>query len=94
MTTPNSEPQAPKIEFPCADYPIKVIGYSIDGFQDLVIDIVQQFAPDLDLAKVDTQASRNGKFLSVRLKINATSEQQLKQLHSTLMATGKVQMVI
>ncbi|MEH6472910.1 MAG: DUF493 family protein [Halopseudomonas sp.] len=84
----------PKIEFPCADYPIKVIGLGDDGYQNLVIEIVQKHAPDLDTTSVTTQPSRNGKFLSVRLAITATGPEQLRNIHQDLMATGKVKMVI
>ena len=38
--TDTPDVQAPKIEFPCERYPIKVIGDSFDGFSDLVIEII------------------------------------------------------
>ena len=86
--------EPPKIEFPCPNYPIKVIGQAGEGFADLVIEIVQKHAPDLDSATVTTQPSRNGKFLSVRFKITATGESQLAAIHQDLKDSGKVQMVI
>lgn len=89
-----SEQAPPRIEFPCADYPIKVIGEGVEGFEDLVIDIVQRHAPDLDTSLVTTQPSSKGKFLSVRFKITATGVPQLKSIHQDLMATGKVKMVL
>jgi putative lipoic acid-binding regulatory protein len=89
-----TEQDAPKIEFPCPDYPIKIIGRAAPDFKELVIDIVRQYAPDLDLSKVDEQGSSKGTFTSVRMKITATGADQLDALHQALKATGRVQMVI
>ncbi|GGO78657.1 UPF0250 protein [Marinobacterium nitratireducens] len=89
-----SEQQPPKIEFPCPDYPIKVIGHNADDFRGFVIETVQIHAPDLDITQVTVQDSRNGRFQSVRFTITATGTDQLKALHTELMASGRVQMVI
>ncbi|MEH6822807.1 MAG: DUF493 domain-containing protein [Motiliproteus sp.] len=88
----NQEP--PKIEFPCPDYSLKVIGVGADDYEALVVEIVRKHAPDLDMTTITTQPSRNGKFVSVRLAITATGPEQLENLHQELMATGKVKMVI
>ncbi|MFC5697801.1 DUF493 domain-containing protein [Pseudomonas sp. GCM10022186] len=90
--TPDVQP--PKIEFPCERYPIKVIGDSFDGFSDLVIEIVQRHAPDLDAATLVVRDSRNGRFLSVQVLITATSVDQLQAIHVDLRATGRVHMVL
>lgn len=87
-------PEAPKIEFPCADYPIKVVGDNAEDFMALVIDIVRGFDPDIDEAKVSVQDSRTGRFRSVRLKMTATGEDQLKSMFEMLKATGRVHMVL
>ncbi len=87
-------PEAPKIEFPCADYPIKVVGNNADDFYAFVVETVQQFDPELDLQKVSVQDSRNGRFRSVRLKITATGEAQLQALFEALKASGRIHMVL
>lgn len=89
-----SDTEAPKIEFPCENYPIKVIGRGGDDFKGFVVEVVQQFAPDLDLKTVTIQDSKKGTFQSVRFRITATGEDQLRELHQALMATGRVTMVI
>ncbi len=89
-----SNPEAPKIEFPCADYPIKVLGRGGDDFKGFVIEIVQIYAPDLDLKTVSVQDSKKGTFQSVRFSITATGEDQLRALHKALMDSGRVTMVI
>lgn len=90
----STETEAPKIEFPHPDYPIKVIGDNQADFKGMVIEIVQVHAPDLDITKVVVQESGKGNYSSVRLKITATSEQQLVNLHEDLKATGRVKMVL
>ena len=87
-------PGAPKIEFPCADYPIKVVGNNDNDFYGFVVETVKGFDPGLDLEKVSVQDSRNGRFRSVRLKIKATGEEQLQDLFAALKASGRVHMVL
>lgn len=89
-----TDQEAPKIEFPCEDYPIKVIGRGGEDFKGMVVEVVQQYAPDLELSKVSIQDSKKGTFQSVRFTITATGEDQLRDLHKALMATGRVNMVI
>ncbi|MGB1141090.1 MAG: YbeD family protein, partial [Halioglobus sp.] len=42
-----TEPEAPKIEFPC-DYPIKVLGRSSDAYQSIILDVFERHAPGFD----------------------------------------------
>lgn len=86
--------QAPKIEFPCERYPIKVIGDAGDGFSDLVIEIIQRHAPGFDTTTLVSRDSRNGRYLSVQVLITATSVEQLEAIHVDLRATGRVHMVL
>ncbi len=89
-----SEPEAPKIEFPCPDYPIKVVGNNADDFRGYVIETVQKYAPDLDLSKVSEHPSRTGKYISIRLLITATGEEQLDLMHKDLKSSGRVHTVL
>lgn len=86
--------QAPKIEFPCERYPIKVIGEASEGFAELVIEVMQRHAPDFDASSLVVRDSRNGRFLSVQVLITATGVEQLQAIHVDLRATGRVQMVL
>jgi uncharacterized protein len=90
----DTDVQPPKIEFPCANYPIKVIGEAGDGFAELVIEVLQRHAPDLDPGTLVTRDSRNGRFLSVQVLITATGVEQLQAIHVDLRATGRVHMVL
>lgn len=88
------ELQAPKIEFPCKDYLIKVIGEAGDGFADLVFAVIKRHAPELEAASLVSRDSRNGRFVSVQVRITATGVAQLEAIHQDLRATGRVQMVL
>ena len=88
-----SEGQNPQIEFPC-DYPIKVIGDHSEDFALTVTRVVQQFDPAFDPATLTAQPSRNGRFISVRVTLRATGEEQLQKLFAALKATGQVHMVV
>ena len=86
--------QAPKIEFPCADYPIKIIGDSCDNFVEVVIEVMQRHAPDLDPQAIRRRDSSNGRFLSVQVCILAQSIEQLENINRDLRETGIVRMVL
>jgi len=88
-----NDPSAVKITFPC-DYPIKVVGDAADDFAAVVCQVVATHSPAFDANTVVVVDSRNGRFQSVRLTIQATSEEQLKQLFVDLKATGRVHMVL
>ncbi|MCW1938366.1 MULTISPECIES: DUF493 domain-containing protein [Pseudomonas] len=90
----DSDVQPPKIDFPCERYPIKVIGTAGEGFSDLVIEVIQRHAPDLDTSTLVMRDSRNGNFLSVQVLITATGVEQLQAIHVDLRATGRVHMVL
>jgi putative lipoic acid-binding regulatory protein len=81
------------IEFPCPDYPIKVVGNSGAGYRDTVIEILRKYA-EVDLSSLAERQSSNGKYTTVQLHIVATGEEQLRDITSALRATGIVHMVL
>ncbi|GHC18928.1 UPF0250 protein [Kushneria pakistanensis] len=89
----NKTPEAPKIEFPC-DYAIKIVGNNDVDFDRDMLDIVEDFSPELDRSRVTHRDSRNGKYRSLHVTIYATGEKQLNDLFLALKATGRVQMVL
>ena len=86
--------EPPRIEFPCEDYPIKVIGESGDTLRASVVAIVRTHDQTFEEATVVEQRSRAGNYTSVRLCIRATGEPQLKALHADLMAHPLVRLVL
>ncbi|WP_426115712.1 DUF493 domain-containing protein [Pseudomonas sp. DSP3-2-2] len=89
----DSDVKSHKIEFPCDDYPIKVIGDTTVGFTDSVIEILAKYAT-LDIKTLAERQSSNGKYTTVQLHIIATGEDQLRDINSALRATGFVHMVL
>ncbi len=86
--------QPPKIEFPCADYPIKVVGDAGDALHRLVIEVMQRHAPGFDEARISVRDSRNGRFQSLTVWITATGEPQLRAIHRDLQDHPGVKMVM
>ena len=84
----------PTIEFPCEDYPIKVIGMSEDDLQRSVVEIVRSHDFAFSEETVTLQASSKGNYLSVRFSIRATGKAQLQALHQDLLAHPSVKLVL
>jgi len=85
---------APKIEFPCANYPIKVVGKCIAGYDTIVTEVLRRYDPSLDVSKVSGKDSAKGTFRSTTLYITATGPDQLEKLHAELMSLECVKMVM
>ncbi|HWK52946.1 MAG TPA: DUF493 domain-containing protein [Hyphomicrobiales bacterium] len=88
-----SEPEAPRLEYPC-DYPIKVVGLNAPDFTHMVVEIVRRHDAGFDAARVALRASSNDKYLSVTVVITATGPEQIAALFADLKASGRVQMVL
>ena len=84
----------PVIEFPVDDYPIKVIGAAGDEFLTSIAAIVQTHDEAFATDRVIGQPSSKGNYVSLRMSIRATSEAQLKALHTELMAHPLVKLVL
>lgn len=89
-----SQPDAPKIEFPCVDYPIKVVGVAIDGYDQIMIDIISVHAEVSNDERTRAQESSKGKFRSLTIYITATGPDQLSNIHRDLSAHPNVRMVM
>lgn len=83
----------PKLEYPC-DYALKVVGDAADDFGEAVAGVIEQYDPGFDASTIELVPSRNGRYLSARLSIRATGEEQIKSLFEALKATGRVHMVV
>lgn len=87
-------PEAPKIEFPCENYPVKIVGVGQAGYQEIMLDIVLRHATGVDAGRCQLKASSKGNFQSLTVYITATGKDQLSALHQDLMAHPLVKMVI
>jgi putative lipoic acid-binding regulatory protein len=86
--------EAPKIEFPCPNYMIKVLGESAADYEAFVVDIVRVHAPDFDAERLVINESRNGRFTSITFYITAESEEQLEKMHQDLIQHDRIKMVM
>ncbi len=84
----------PKIEFPCPNYPIKVLGETSSDYQDFVKGIMSQHVESLNLKKMKVSESSNGRFTSITFYVTATSQQQLEDLHKDLIQHKRIRMVM
>lgn len=82
------------IQFPCDNYPVKIIGEAGGDYHDEVLKIVEIHAPGFDRETVSMRDSRNGRFVSVTVSITATGEPQLKALFEDLKQHPSVHMVL
>ncbi len=79
------------MEFPCS-FPIKVMGEAADDFDMLIVEIVRKHHPDLTEGAVKTRPSREGKYISVTVTIEAQSREQLDNIYLDLTAHERVLM--
>lgn len=89
-----TDTEAPKIEFPCEDYPIKIMGDAVDDFHSVVVTIIEKHSPNFDQTKITIRDSRNGRYQAVTVYITATGEPQLKALFEDLKTFDAVKMVL
>lgn len=87
-------PDAPKIEFPCDNYMIKVVALDSDDTHLNVFECVRLHAPELDDSATRKNVSSKGRFVSFTFRITAQSEDHLSRLHTDLMAVDVVKMVM
>jgi putative lipoic acid-binding regulatory protein len=84
----------PKIEFPCEDYPIKVLGDANAEMEAFVLETTESFAPGFDRSKVSIKASGKGRLQSITVFITATGVDQLQSYHQALIAHSSIKMVL
>lgn len=85
---------APKIEFPCDNYVIKVVSFDVEGIHTEITQRLLIHAPEMDTNAEGVNRSSKGRFVSYSFRIVARSEDQLSALHRDLMAIEAVKMVM
>lgn len=87
-----TESESP-LRFPC-QFPIKAMGLAVEGLHLHVYEIVKRHAPDTPSQAVAYRASKNGKYLSVTVTIEATSREQLDAIYQELTASDHIMMAL
>lgn len=85
---------APKIEFPCPNYPIKVMGEASDEMRAYVLQVMQQHAPGFDAKAITTRPSSKGNYQSLTVLVTATGIEQLQAIHTDLKASKMIKVVL
>jgi uncharacterized protein len=93
MSLPDQPGNDSLLSFPCV-FPIKVMGRREDGFAQTVCDIVQRHAADFHPGTLEMRASKNGRYLSLTVTLNARSREQLDALYAELSKHPMVMMVL
>lgn len=93
LTPPEIPPEESLIEYPC-DFPIKVMGLQVDGFEEAMVRVAQQFDPTFGAGRLERRPSSTGKYLGLTLNILATSREQLDELYRTLSTHPMVKVVL
>jgi putative lipoic acid-binding regulatory protein len=88
-----SDRLAELLRFP-TDFPIKVMGRSVDGFAAEITTVVLRHAPDFDPATLEMRPSRQGTYLGLTATIRAVSREQLDALYRELTAHPMVKVAL
>jgi len=83
-----------RIEFPCENYPVKIVGEAAVAFREHVLTIVERHAPGFDSQRMEIRDSKNGNYQSITLYIRATGPEQLNNLNTDLRTNSLVKMVL
>lgn len=75
-------------------FPVKVMGANQDDFERLVVEIIRKHASVVEEELVVSRLSRNGRFISVTVHINAESQAQLDDIYRELSAHERVLMML
>lgn len=81
------------LTFPCV-FPLKVMGRREDGFAQVVSEVVLRHAPDFHPSTMEMRSSKNARYLSLTVTINARSREQLDALYAELSHHPMVMMVL
>ena len=87
-----SQPES-LLTFPCV-FPMKIMGRREDGFAQSVSEVVLRHAPDFHPETIEMRSSKNGRYLSLTVTLNAKSREQLDALYSELSRHPMVLMVL
>tara|TARA_B110000879_G_C10765175_1_gene353133 strand:+ start:267 stop:560 length:294 start_codon:yes stop_codon:yes gene_type:complete len=94
ITKSVDQQEPPKIEFPCPDYPVKVMGDASDEYFKFAVQVMQKYAPDLDETRITVKQSSKARYQSITFFIIATGIEQLDLLHKELRTSSMTKIVL
>ncbi len=81
------------LEFPC-DFPVKAFGNDTGEFEAVVVELVREHAPGVDIETVQSRSSRAGTYRSVTVNVRAYNRDQLDAIYYALTADSRVLMAL
>lgn len=78
-----SEENQEIMQFPC-EIAVKAMGRADVDFEAVVVEIVRRHVPDLGEGSVSCKSSSGGNYLSVTVRIDAVSREQMDDLYREL----------
>ncbi len=84
-----TEPEG--MTYPCR-FKVRAMGLDEDDFDALVVEIIRRHCPDIHEGAVSVRPSRNGKYISVSVDIEARSREHLDAIYDDLTAHDRVLM--
>lgn len=89
-----SQQEPPKIEFPCPNYPVKIMGDAGAELHLLVAEIMTRHVETFHPGLVTVRDSTKGRFQSLTVMITATGTDQLQAIFDDLKKHPIVRMVL
>jgi uncharacterized protein len=81
------------LEFPC-EFPVKMMGRETPEFHVTARALVEKHAGPIPDEAIQSALSRNGRFVSITVTINAQSREQLDNIYRELTAHDDVLMAL
>jgi putative lipoic acid-binding regulatory protein len=81
------------LEFPC-EFPVKMMGRETPEFHVTARTLVEKHTGPIPDDAIQSALSRNGRFVSITVTINAESKQQLDDIYRELTAHDDVLMAL
>lgn len=86
-------PEQSLIKYP-SQFPIKVLGPKVEGFEAAIAHVARQFDESFDANLIERRDSAGGNYLGLTITITATSREQLDELYRTLSTHPMVKWVL
>ena len=64
-----SEEKTTLIEFPCT-FPVKIMGAHHPEFENTILDVIREHAPDTESHQISTRPSSKGNYLGATAQVN------------------------
>ncbi|HEX7976088.1 MAG TPA: DUF493 domain-containing protein [Anaerolineales bacterium] len=88
-----AEPKQPALVFPLP-FSLKVMGKNEADFDRLVLSLMSNHIPGLDMAALTIRPSTDGNFVSITIPFVAESREQLDAIYRELSQNERVLMVL